>query len=79
MAEKPTIPSTLAPRKQQWETLYQAMIHPSEPILPVNYLSAVPNSNEDDGDVVGLSVLNRNLGILAPLPGNPVRTITSFF
>ena len=82
MAEKPNIPSTLAPHKQQWKTSYQAMNHPSEPIPPTHYVSTVPNDDENDGNVIGLSVLSvlsRNLDILASLPGNPVRTMPPFF
>ena len=58
LSKKPSIPSTLAPRKHQWETVYDAMNHPSEPIRPANYVSAVSVDNEDDvdGDIVGLSV-----------------------
>ena len=71
MAEKPPILSTLAPRKQQWEICYQAMNHPSEPIPPASYISVVPNVHEDDDDVVGLSVITRNLDILASVPMTP--------
>ena len=85
MAEKPSIPSTLAPRKLQWETRYQAMNHPCEPIppgsyvsAPGNFVSAVPDGDEDGSDVVSLSVLSRNLDLLAALPANPVRRMNTF-
>ena len=65
MSEKSSIPSTLAPRKHQWETRYQAMNHPSKPIPPV------PNGDKEDGDVVGLSVITRNLDMLASVPMIP--------
>ena len=79
MAKKPSIPSTLAPRKLQWETCYEAMNHSSEAIPPTNYVSAVPNKDEDDGDVDSLSVPGRNLDLLAALSGNPVRRMNPFF
>ena len=85
MAEKPSIPCTLAPRKLQWETRYQAMNHPCEPIPPVNYVSAPGNyvsaeldGDEDGSDVVSLSVLSRNLDLLAALSANPVRRMNTF-
>ena len=70
LSEKHSIPSTLAPRKHQWETVYDAMNHPSEPIRPANYVSAVSAEDEDNGndDVVRLSVITTNLDMLASLP-----------
>ena len=71
LSEKPSIPSALAPCIYEWETRYQAMNHPSEPISPANYVSAVPNNNENDGDAVGLSVITRNLDMLDSVPMTP--------
>ena len=70
MAVKPTIPTTLAPRTQQWENHYKAMVHPSLPIPPPNYVSALADSGEEDVDdeVVSLSVLTVNLDMFTSLP-----------
>ena len=70
LSEKPSIPSTLAPRKHQWETIYDAMNHPSQPIRPANYVSAVSVKDEDNSNdnVVSLSVITMNLDMLASLP-----------
>ena len=70
MAVKPTIPTTLAPRKQQWETHYEAMVHPSLPVPPPNYVSAIAGGGEEDvnDEVDSLSVITTNLNILASLP-----------
>ena len=78
MAVKPTIPTTLAPRKQQWETHYEAMVHPSLPVPPPNYVSAIPDGGEEDVNVVDLSVLNSNLGLLVALPQDPLRRMNPF-
>ena len=70
MAVKPAIATTLAPRTRQWETRYEAMVHPSVPIPPPNYVSAIADGGEEDVDdeVVSLSVITANLDMLASVP-----------
>ena len=54
------------------------MVHPSLPVPPPNYVSAMPNGGEEDVNVVDLSMLNSNIDLLVELPQDPLRRMNLF-